>query len=88
MRPYTALSSLAAAAMAVLAAGCSGPGCSTSTDPATCANTEGVNNYNRARQLNQAPPGPQYPDQYQMMDRAGRGETANPAYPGYSTYPR
>jgi hypothetical protein len=31
---------------------CAPQGCSTSTDPATCANTEGVNNYNRQRQLN------------------------------------
>lgn len=86
MRRNTVLSVTAVALLGVLAAGCAGPGCSTSTDPSTCANTEGVNNYNRARQLGRAPAGPQYPDQYQMMDRAGRGETANPAYPGY-TYP-
>ncbi len=80
--------SLAATALAgLLAAGCSGPGCSTSTDPSTCANTEGVNNYNRARQLGQVPPGPQYPDQYQMMDRAGRGyDYQNPYAPGYNPY--
>jgi hypothetical protein len=30
---------------------CSPPGCKTSTDPATCANTEQVNDYNRQRQL-------------------------------------
>ncbi|HEX9465176.1 MAG TPA: hypothetical protein VGB82_21445 [Alphaproteobacteria bacterium] len=74
MTAAKALSLAGAALMVSLAAGCAGPGCSTSTDPATCRNTEDVNNYNRARQLNQAPPGPQYPDQYQMMDRAGRNQ--------------
>ena len=83
MRVRTTVSMTAAALLGLFAAGCAGPGCSTSTDPATCANTEGVNNYNRARQLNEAPPGPQYPDQYQMMNRTGRGETVSPAYPGY-----
>ncbi len=83
----TVLSLTAVALLAGLVTGCAGPGCSTSTDPATCANTEGVNNYNRARQLGAAPAAPQYPDQYQMMDRAGRGEYANPAYPGYYSYP-
>ena len=73
---------LAGAVLLLALAGCAGPGCSTSTDPATCRNTEGVNNYNRARQLGQAPPGPQYPDQYQMMDRAGRGQP-----PSASPYP-
>ncbi len=89
MRAHTSLLSLAAASLIALsAAGCAGPGCSTSTDPSTCANTEGVNNYNRARQLGEAPPGPQYPDQYQMMDRAGRGEYMNPYAPGYNAYYR
>lgn len=84
MRPQTLASLSAVTLLALVAAGCAGPGCSTSTDPATCANTEGVNNYNRARQLGEAPAYPQYPDQYQMMDNAGRGGYA---YPGYSTYP-
>jgi len=75
------LSLATVAVLASLAAGCAGPGCSTSTDPATCRNTEDVNNYNRARQLGQAPAAPQYPDQYQMQDRAGRGYyTGNPYY--------
>jgi len=81
--------SLAGAAVLVSLAGCAGPGCSTSTDPATCRNTEDVNNYNRARQLGQAPAAPQYPDQYQMMDQAGRGHPyyyypARPVPGGYS----
>ncbi len=88
-RQYLSLAGLAV--LASLAAGCAGPGCSTSTDPATCRNTEDVNNYNRARQLGQAPPAPQYPDQYQMMDQAGRGYShpyyyypARPVPGGYS----
>ena len=88
MTPRITLS-LAAAALAIGLAGCAGPGCSTSTDPSTCANTEGVNNYNRARQLGEAPAGPQYPDQYQMMDQAGRGYRTDPySYSPYgNTYP-
>ena len=89
MRIHTAASLATVALLGVLAAGCAGPGCSTSTDPSTCANTEGVNNYNRARQLGEAPAAPQYPDQYRMMDNAGRGEYTNPSYYQYPyNYPR
>jgi hypothetical protein len=35
---------------------CAPQGCATSTDPATCANTEAVSNYNRERQLNAGRP--------------------------------
>ena len=86
MRANTAVSVAAVVLLGGLAAGCAGPGCSTSTDPSTCANAEGVNNYNRARQLGEAPAAPQYPDQYQMQDRAGRGYYMNPYAPGYNAY--
>jgi hypothetical protein len=50
------LCALAALLAFTLLDACAPQGCSTSTDPLTCQNTEGVSNYNRQRQLGARPP--------------------------------